>query len=298
MLDAIRYLQRRGTRVTKLKLANALRQPFGFDLPRASTYHTNLLNWISHAGLSSGAKGRFPYRINEDRVAQLIGLKQADREDWQMLSADQTHVALALRSLSVTHGPDWLPARDVYDYAMNQYGLEAPEDQLNNQIFRPLEDGGWVERFVRRGGRGGKSGSIRPTPKLLDLSLDIVSKEPKASIPPDLSGEPLDKIHKHLASHNKGTKGIALELLALRMVNDLGLTPTGFRFRSSQMGGAEVDLTAEGAHLIFSRWSFQCVVTNTTTCAFSKVAIPISLARSAKFTFAVFLHTQSSASEP
>jgi hypothetical protein len=37
-----------------------------------------------------------------------------------------------------------------------------------------------------------------------------------------------------------------------------GLQPRGFRSRSADTGGAEVDLIAEGAHLIFSRWTIQC----------------------------------------
>jgi hypothetical protein len=144
---------------------------------------------------------------------------------------------------------------------MIQHGLEAPEDQLANQIFRPLQEGAWLERLVRAEGRGGKSGSVRATKKLLTSNLEAVAQESPPNIPPDLMRrlqEPLAKIRDHLASQNKGTKGIALELLALRMVMDLGLTPTSFRVRSSQTGGAEVDLTAEGAHLLFSRWTFQC----------------------------------------
>src|SRR5262249_52402048 len=115
VLDAVRYLQRRGTQVTKLSLANALRQAFGFKLPRATTYHTHIINWLAQAGVCGGANAQ--YRINEDGIAQLIGVKQADREDWQMLTPDQKHVALSLRSLSATHAGEWLPAREVYGWA-------------------------------------------------------------------------------------------------------------------------------------------------------------------------------------
>src|SRR5262249_3886830 len=105
------------------------------------------------------------------------------------------------------------------------------------------------------------SGIVTPTKKLLNPALEIVLDEPEPNIPPDLMQrlqEPLTKIQKDLKSNYKAVKGVALELLALRMAMDLGLTPTGFRVRSTETGGAEVDLTAEGAHLLFSRWTFQC----------------------------------------
>lgn len=290
VLDAVRYLQRRGTQVSKLTLANALRQAFGFELPRAPTRQTTIINWLSQAGVCGGADAR--YRINEGRVAQLIGVKQADREDWQMLTSDQKSVALSLRSLSLTHGGEPLPARDVYEYAVNRYGLEAPEDQLANQIFRPLEEGGWLTRLVRGGGRGGKSGSVQTTKKLLNAQLDTVVDERVPNIPADLMRrlqEPL-----RLGSSNRGTKGIALELLALRMVMDLGLTPTGFRVRGSETGGAEVDLTAEGAHLLFSRWTFQCK--NTPKVNLSDLAKEIGMATLLKAHVVVLVATGTFAS--
>jgi restriction endonuclease Mrr len=42
------------------------------------------------------------------------------------------------------------------------------------------------------------------------------------------------------------------------MVIDLGLDPRHFRLRSAQSAHAEVDLLAEAAHLMFSRWTVQC----------------------------------------
>jgi hypothetical protein len=45
------------------------------------------------------------------------------------------------------------------------------------------------------------------------------------------------------------------------MAYDVGLAPMGFRERSVDTGYAEVDLIAEGAHLMFSRWLFQCKAT-------------------------------------
>jgi len=259
VLDAVRHLQRQGVRPTKNELLNVLRNVFGYDIPTASTRHTAILNWLAQAGVCQGAKGS--YQIDEDLLENLLGLKQADRHDWHMLTRDQKNFALSLRQLAKTHGKESIPARDVYAYAKNRYGLEAPEDQMASRIFRPLESDGWITRPGLGAGRGGKSGIVKPTRKLTNPDLQAVLEEPEPNIPPDLTRrlqEPLTKIRGNLKSNSKAVKGIALELLALRMVMDLGLMPTGFRVRSTETGGAEVDLTAEGAHLLFSRWTVQC----------------------------------------
>jgi hypothetical protein len=64
---------------------------------------------------------------------------------------------------------------------------------------------------------------------------------------------------------DKHISGIGLELLALKIVVELGLTPKGFRVRPQEAGYAEADLIAEGAHLLFSRWMIQCKNTEAVT---------------------------------
>src|SRR5207244_2867972 len=109
--------------------------------------------------------------------------------------------------------------------------------------------------------RGGKSGAVSATQKLLELDPTRLAGDVKECVPPDLRASlraPLEKIYADLSSTSTHEKGIALELLALRIVIDLGLIPKGFRERSAQTSGAEVDLVCEGIHLHFSRWVLQC----------------------------------------
>jgi hypothetical protein len=88
---------------------------------------------------------------------------------------------------------------------------------------------------------------------------------------------PLGEIYQALDKGTKNEQGIALELLALRLAYDVGLAPMGFRVRSVDTGYAEVDLVAEGANLMFSRWLFQCKATKGTT-PLSDLAKEIGLA--------------------
>ena len=65
-------------------------------------------------------------------------------------------------------------------------------------------------------------------------------------------------LRRVIESENKNERGLGLELLALKMILDIGLEPRAFRLRSRDTAYAEVDLTAEGKNLLFSRWNFQC----------------------------------------
>ena len=80
-------------------------------------------------------------------------------------------------------------------------------------------------------------------------------------IPSDLRAKidlPAAEVKRLLASDQTYERGLGLELLALKMILDIGLEPRAFRLRSRDTAYAEVDLTAEGKSLLFSRWNFQC----------------------------------------
>jgi len=110
-------------------------------------------------------------------------------------------------------------------------------------------------------GRGGKSGLIRPSAKLMGIPIEAILPDFDRIVPADLRAKidlPLADVKRLLKSSQTHERGLGLELLALKMILDIGLEPRGFRLRSRDTAYAEVDLTAEGKNLLFSRWNFQC----------------------------------------
>jgi hypothetical protein len=273
LLEAVRDIQARGEEPTKARLQAEL-EGRGFKLPRATTHHTKALQWLRAAGVIDASKN-----IDEQAVASLTGMSLGTLEEWSALTPEQQAFLRTLRRLGDVHGASPLPARDVLTQAKLEHGSIFREDQLASRVYKPLSDVGWIEHSVGVGGRGGKSGDVSPTDKLLALDLGLLPVDDQWGIPSDLRPKlntPLADIERDLASEDKHSKGIALELLALRMAVDAGLTPLRFRLRASETGGAEVDLIAEGAHLHFSRWLFQCK--NTKTVALSEVAKEVGMA--------------------
>lgn len=258
VLRAVRSLQERGERVTKNSLDAELRARGFITLPRATTHHLTLLNWLAKAGAIEG-KGK--YQVDQGRVAELAGIALDTVDQWQSLTRPQRAFLRTLRRLADVSGSTPVPGRHLIDAVAYEHGRVFEPDSLRHDVFRPLEQGGWVVLSGVGRGRGGKSGLIAPTDKLLATDFERLTGYVAGNIPADLRTKldtPLEVIRGDLTASDTHTKGIALELLALRLARDIGIVPVRFRLRGAKTGGAEVDLLAEGAHLHFSRWLFQC----------------------------------------
>ena len=155
-----------------------------------------------------------------------------------------------------------VPSKLITDECLRDHYAYFDDDQLSAKVTRPLADLGWIELSGRSGrSSGGKAGTVTATKKLLDIPFDQVIPDFDAIIPADLRQKidtPRDEIKRLLASDAKHDRGLGLELLALRMLIDLNLQPRSFRQRSKDTAYAELDLTAEGSSLLFSRWNWQC----------------------------------------
>jgi hypothetical protein len=258
VLSALKNLQMRGDEPTKGSIAEELER-LGLQVPRATTHHLVLLNWLRQAGVVRDKHG---YDIDEALAAGFAGVSLMALDEWGALTNPQRAVLRVLRNLAVAHGDRAQPAQYVIELVELQYGrIFGARDQLRRQVFGPLENVGWVTMSQPSPGRGGKSGRIAATRKLLDLDIEGLPAAVASEIPADLRTKlntPLEQIHTDLSSQDTYRKGIALELLAIRIATDLNITPRRFRLRGIKTAGAEVDLVAEAVHLHFSRWMFQC----------------------------------------
>lgn len=256
VLEAIRAIQDRFETPTKETIVAELATR-GFKLPRATTYHLTLIAWLRQAGVVGTG-----YDIDDDVVEAIAGASLATRDEWASLTRQQRALLQTLRRLADFSGTEPQPAKVVLDHAETEHGRIFPDAQLRRDVYRPLEERGWVTLTLASKGRGGKSGTIAPTTKLLEIDLETLPSEGDLGIPADLRPKlntPLATIEADLKSSNTHVKGIALELLALRVARDATLVPLRFRLRAAKTtGGGEVDLIAEGVHLHFSRWLFQC----------------------------------------
>jgi len=291
VLIAIREMEAAGSTVNKHTLQVYL-EHMGFKLPRAAANHLRLLSWLRLTDVLP----KTGYTISGEAVERIAGISLDAADAWLTLTDEQQAFLRALRKIAVTEGTKPVAAKRVLDGAEVEYGpLFKRPDQLAATLFRPLADSevGWITRSgISKTGRGGKSGKVAATEKLLKTEVDLLPKGDGLGIPSDLRAhlqKPLDEIYAELESSNAHVKGIALELLAVRMAIDLSLTPIRLRERGASTGGAEVDLIADATHLHFSRWLLQCK--NTKTVSVAALAKEVGMATLLKASVVVIVTT-------
>jgi hypothetical protein len=267
VLIAIREMQAAGSRVNKTTLQVYLEQ-IGFELPRAAGNHLKLLKWLR----LSGVLPERGYEISAETVEAVAGISLDAADDWSVLTEEQQAFLRVLRRKAIFESGEPVAAKQVFDAVEDEHGpIFRRPDQLAATLLNPLAEAGWIARSgISKSGRGAKSGKVAATEKLLEIEPDLLPSGDGLGIPADLRAQlqtPLEQIYDDLGSSDIHKKGIALELLALRMASDLSLIPVKMRERSASTGGAEVDLIADAAHLHFSRWLLQCKNTKTISVA-------------------------------
>lgn len=256
LIESLSALRKRKEKITKASLKDELKIRGVTRLSNNTTDHSTIKNWFIHAGLVS--KEGDP---NDKEIKALLGISSSELDEFKSLSLGQQVFLHVLRRQHET-SPGPFQVKDILKECMSNRPELFDEAQFASKIRKPLVAGGWViTSGLAKGAHGGRSGQISGSKKLLDIPLTEVIPDFAQVVPSDLREKlntPLEVLSKDLLSSNKHKAGLALELLALRMIMDLGLEPRNFRLRSAQTGYAEVDLIAEGSHLLFSRWTFQC----------------------------------------
>lgn len=256
LLEALSALHKRKERVTKSSLKQALVALGVGGLSRNTTDHTTLKNWFVVAGLVD--KSGKPI---DHAVKSTLGISSEEIDQFKGLSlGQQVFLHLLRKRHGTASGP--FQVKDLLGSCIESHPHLIDEAQFAKKIRAPLIQAGWITvEGLPTGPHGGRSGRVLGTQKLLDIPLSELIPDFDQVVPSDLRAKlttPLTSISADLFSVDKNKAGIALELLALRMIMDLGLEPRSFRLRSAATAHAEVDLIAEGTHLMFSRWTFQC----------------------------------------
>lgn len=239
--------------VTKKQVDDELRAR-GYAVSTNSSYSGKLRQWLEPSGVVD-----FDWNVDHRLLAEIAGAGPSDVVKWRSLTVEQRAAVEVLRIRALGNRTP-IQSADLLDL-IRQRGVEFNAGLVGRQIYEPLVAAGFITREVKSDGRGGKGGTVQLTDYGFAVDAALIDGLELGDIPPELQAHlssSTASILEGLGATDKSEKGIALELLALRMAADVGLMPADLRLRSAQTGGAEVDLVAEGAHLHFSRWLFQC----------------------------------------
>ena len=257
-VETLLTMQAAGERINLHTLNKHLEQR-GLHVPRGAVHISSMRLWLAQAGIfdASIKGGQRLYEVNQMRLNELLGIGLDAIDSLTQLNSPQRAF---LRALTRIVEPDPFIANKVADLASTLYSVEYNHKELPKTILFPLQDLGYIQLTKSTAGRGAKPYEVSRTVKFhQEISESILASvaENAGLVPKEIFKQPLSQILLDLKSNDRHIKGKALELLAIYFARLIDLDFKGWRIRSEDTGGAEVDVIVEGTRLIFSRWQIQ-----------------------------------------
>lgn len=275
-----------GEKIDNIKLRKWLEER-GITFPRGGKHPNIMRLWLEKAGVLKA------WRVDEKRLNEILGLTGDDVQALLHLTAEQSAFLKTLANIDTTSP---LPSNQIEKLASVTYGVTFNEKFLPKNVLYPLQEAGFItlERGTKAGGHGAKPFLVSVTEKFsVDILLPLVEQSEKLvneDLRPFLR-KPLTEILLELSDSSIHVKGLALEALAIKLMQLVGLDYLKTRLRGTSTAGAEVDVLFESSRLIYSRWQVQCK--NTSTVSLDDVAKEVGLTHMLKSNVIVIVSTGS-----
>lgn len=270
LIQCIRDMNAAGQKITLQTLRNSLEER-DIHFPSGGKHPSMMRLWLEKAGVFKGGL----WRIDEDRVASLLGTKTDDFAELQGMTGEQKAFLRALAN-SGESGPQ--PANRIAQLASATFGIRFPEKSLASQVLVPLRTADYITLTKTTSGRGAKPFMVAATEKLRTEIMGPMLAQLERQADPKviaLLRLSMDVILGDVRSDNRHKSGLALEALAFKLMRLLDMDYKATRLRAQATGGAEVDLVFESTRLVFSRWQIQCK--NTPRVSLDDVAKEVGL---------------------
>jgi hypothetical protein len=258
LVETVVAMQAAEESVTLVSLRERLEHR-GLHVPRGAVHLSSMRLWLAKGGVFDPSVKGGPrlYEVDRTVLREITGIGLDAISRLANLTSEQR---CYLRALVRVAEEDPHAASSIADLAVGLYSARYNYKSLPKTVLFPLQDLGYITVKKSTAGRGAKPYLVFRTQKFRDeISEPIleVATEKAHLVPRELFERPLASILADLDSQDTFAKGQALELLAIYFARLLDLDFKGWRVRSSDTGGAEVDVIVEGARLIFSRWQIQ-----------------------------------------
>ena len=227
----------------------------GIHFPRGGKHPSMMRLWLHKAGIFTHG-----WQVDQQQLQEVLGMAVADIEILAMFSPEQQAY---LKTLANLGGDGAYLSNEVEKLATATFGIKFNEKNLPKQVLYPLAQAGYIHltRGTSENGRGAKPFLVTPTAKLqselIEPLLTQFEQQTAADLRP-LLRKPLREVVDDLSATNTHLRGLALEVLAFKLMRLLDLHYMATRLRGNATAGAEVDVIFESSRLIYSRWQIQC----------------------------------------
>lgn len=266
LVQVLQDMHASGENITLVAIRRWLEER-GISLPRGNKHTSTMKLWLQEAGVLSD-----DYRVNEQRLQEVLGIAPQEIEALAALSPEQRAF---LKTLARMDTPGPYPSNEIEKLATATYGIQFNEKSLPRQVLHRLQQ---LEYITIEQVNRSRARMITSTHKLQGDVVAPLIEQFERQIASDirpLLRKPLGEILEELRAEDRHIRGLALEALAFKLMRLIDLTYVKTRLRGAATGGAEVDVVFESARLVFSRWQVQCK--NTDRVSLEDVAKEVGL---------------------
>ncbi|WP_191967097.1 MULTISPECIES: restriction endonuclease [Haloferax] len=253
LIEIVDDMHASGEKPTLPKISDAFEEHYGMYTHETTSDVSQMRAWLNKVGIIGTGHD---YGIGWDVIEDLIGL---DSDGLLELSELTPEHRAFLKALARIDPKKPMPNSIVADIAENAYGVSIPKKSIVKDVLKPLQDSGYIE-YVNPSNVSGKPNLVKTTDQfendVLVPLLDDVSE--RVGIPRHIIRKTFEEVYEEMDADSKHEKGLALEVLGVKLGRLLGLEFEGWHVRGRSTGGAEVDVIMDSTDVSFSRWQIQC----------------------------------------
>ncbi|QIB75221.1 hypothetical protein G3I44_13565 [Halogeometricum borinquense] len=230
-----------------------LEDRYELHIDQTSNHWSQMRGWLYKADVIQNLRSP-SYDINWTKIEDLTGANSDLILELSDLTGEQQAY---LRALAIIDPDGEIEGTKVREVAESEFEIEIDQNSIVGNVLDPLEEAGYLthDKPTR-----GKPRVVEPTDK---FESEVVS--PLLDDLADYVGAPRSALRKSFAELleelDEGTKyerGVALEVLAIKIGRLLNLDYTAWRARGRNTSGNEVDVVMDSVDLTFQRWQIQC----------------------------------------
>lgn len=234
-------------------IRDAFEEQYGIYSDETTSDVSQMRGWLNKVDVIGTGRN---YDINWDAIENIIGV---DSEELLELSELTEEQRAFLKALARIDPQKPMPNSIVGDIAENAYGVSIGKKSIVKDVLKPLQEAGYIE-YVNPSDVSGKPNLVITTDKfdneVLVPLLDDVSE--RVGIPRHILRTTFEEVREQMDADSKHERGLALEVLAVKLGRILGLEFEGWHVRGRSTGGAEVDVVMDSTDVSFGRWQIQC----------------------------------------
>ncbi|MFC7232959.1 restriction endonuclease [Saliphagus sp. GCM10025308] len=253
LVEIVDDMHANGEKPTLPKISDAFREHYGIYTHETNSDVSQMRGWLNKAGVIGTGLN---YDVGWDVIEDLIGVDSEGLLDLSELADEQRAFLKALARIDPEKP---MPNSIIGDIAENAYGVSIPKKSIVKDVLKPLQEAGYIE-YKNPSDVSGKPNLVISTDKfeneVLAPLLEDVSE--RVGVPRHILRTSFEEVREQMDADSNHERGLALEVLAVKMGHLLGLEFEGWHVRGRNTGGAEVDVVMDSTDVSFSRWQIQC----------------------------------------